>query len=1662
MKNKTSEITETDPRPLWNVFNDLWKVLNQDLNTISSETIKSCAKNIMNVSSAENGMQALLDFKDKAILLKIIEIFFHLKKTMNMEVIEDIIEIIHVIMETEEDFSINANLIFSLMDIVVQQSKFCFNAQIEAAKLLNLLLEKYPDIHSRHSPSKELFIKSFGICLKDAGDYELQASIIEAIYRMVSIDDRKNIAKFWFNEQQLQNAAVAIRNEEFEMDCRRFLNFFNTFDASNQRVFSFPVQCVSLGRYRLSKPIDFQISEFWLDINIGSKSISTYVQDDSMDTNSDWEMVVIKKEIIKDFRVNVNEEKIIMVIKLNVPAYTLAPFCPESSEHYVKIIFTKHDKVLTAIQQLLGEIKFVNAPAATSPNNLSALWCRSSAAISPLNVQVRTISNKKVLEDVSSTIQNSKNDSKQKLQSPAINYEIQSNCEESNRLKSNNLNKSSDKITDNRVKINEHTDRTSKEKDKAESSKVISENKKINVAKSYKNKTEENSKETKVNNEIYENTTENEVNTKMVENTKNTKDNKNIIDNTKEIKDKMMESTIIKDKMMESTIKMEKIIQVVSKKAESKNLIKDVEAVNKNQIERMTQNNVQKAHEIMENNQVKTDKNINDANTTGREIITESNNSEIKKKIKSKSSEITNISMQNALSLVSETNNADCSKPKFASVSDLDGIKQESRKNQSDNQSDKIDNKSKGKHDVTECIYNHPHVNQNGQQQKNQMRKNVQEKQDADFNISKSLNETKTDCSKLKKLKKLLQTKQVLFQDSPDESYVAPPVCKPQLKSIDMQIEKKKISSEKFKNISSKSLEVFDFPDMVAPSESDMKLNKIKYKENSLSKKKVNNYANDIDGDKNDVSAKSAVKLKYEKNNKIDSENVQEENKSKENVRKENKTEKSKEDKVVESERKSNKYPKRACKSKIIQYRDSQSEGNTTSDEVNKIETNDAENDKVGKKRKRNLSDDESAIQSLNKDLTQKSSNKKSIKNSFYKEPVKISLNKESVKQSTRQFLNEEPIKSSLNYTKDCFKKIKNEQLHTSLFDFEDSDPNECPSQEPWWIKKNKYPRVKKQYRLKHKAEVQLSTSSSSTSDSTSNIIENSHVKNQYRFKCKTELSSPLSGMSESTPENACVKKRKIKRKAELQVSSSCTQGVTPEIVNKKAKTYKNISISKAQDKKSKLKTKKTELKTNPKNNKNMKKVKIQCPKVTNMCEISDFSESQDSIKILRDFDNFSPVKDSLEPKESAIQNIPKPIIPDNSKNTFFDKKEIFLPENQCLVSSERNSDKSPLPNSESKFTDETPIGVPVESKKKWLKDLNIVFNKIEAVANQYPPKKKLWKSPVVATTTSFVSVNEELNKNEEQKKQYKQKSKFIKQKSSDKNVELSSLHVTPLTFDSNEESEIESQDTVNNFAVFCKSILEKSNSKIQSANEQNQSLLVLNKIEEKKAEEYAKNCSSYKTSSTFQEKGKNVFKKNINAFYVSPSDISSDCISPPDVYTPDSKRPFMLCKSVGYNDSNITSRDLMKENNISVDKFICKVAKVTERRLQLYLAECMENRSLSLNNFSELYSKELHDWHFTSQLKDEQLKKTLKQLESIMNEHMHNEKKHIKHLSQFHNKYIEEQRNIIKVNEHKKSNMLTQLREEICSIKLQMSNSVRETQITSFRRSLETMLNNV
>lgn len=49
-----------------------------------------------------------------------------------------------------------------------------------------------------------------------AGDYELQATLMEALFRLVGIDEKCQLTKQWFSTMQLQNSFMAIRNEDFE------------------------------------------------------------------------------------------------------------------------------------------------------------------------------------------------------------------------------------------------------------------------------------------------------------------------------------------------------------------------------------------------------------------------------------------------------------------------------------------------------------------------------------------------------------------------------------------------------------------------------------------------------------------------------------------------------------------------------------------------------------------------------------------------------------------------------------------------------------------------------------------------------------------------------------------------------------------------------------------------------------------------------------------------------------------------------------------------------------------------------------------------------------------------------------------------------------------------------------------------------------------------------------------------------------------------------------------------------------------------------------------------------------------------------------------------------------------------------------------------------
>ena len=110
-------------------------------------------------------------------------------------------------------------------------------------------------------------------CLYSCGDFDLQTTIVETLLRFTTKSIRTDLSNNWFpNYVKLQ--ALFLNIKDFEADCRKFLNHFNEGLREKAMVFSFKLlSCVVEGK-TLVKPAD--MSEFWIDFNLGSNSLSVY------------------------------------------------------------------------------------------------------------------------------------------------------------------------------------------------------------------------------------------------------------------------------------------------------------------------------------------------------------------------------------------------------------------------------------------------------------------------------------------------------------------------------------------------------------------------------------------------------------------------------------------------------------------------------------------------------------------------------------------------------------------------------------------------------------------------------------------------------------------------------------------------------------------------------------------------------------------------------------------------------------------------------------------------------------------------------------------------------------------------------------------------------------------------------------------------------------------------------------------------------------------------------------------------------------------------------------------------------------------------------------------------------------------------------------------
>jgi len=157
---------------------------------------------------------------------------------------------------------------------LVKDDNIAFWIRCSLLKSFNMRLSESPmelrtDVFKEYSQEFEGLVD----CLYTSGDFDMQTTIVETLLRFTTKSIRTELSNNWFpGYVKLQSLFLGIK--DFEADCRKFLNHFNEGLKEKAMVFSFKLlSCVVEGK-TLVKPAD--ISDFWIDFNLGSNSLSVY------------------------------------------------------------------------------------------------------------------------------------------------------------------------------------------------------------------------------------------------------------------------------------------------------------------------------------------------------------------------------------------------------------------------------------------------------------------------------------------------------------------------------------------------------------------------------------------------------------------------------------------------------------------------------------------------------------------------------------------------------------------------------------------------------------------------------------------------------------------------------------------------------------------------------------------------------------------------------------------------------------------------------------------------------------------------------------------------------------------------------------------------------------------------------------------------------------------------------------------------------------------------------------------------------------------------------------------------------------------------------------------------------------------------------------------
>ncbi|XP_028289308.1 synaptonemal complex protein 2-like [Parambassis ranga] len=209
--------------------------------------------------------------------------------------------------------------------VLLQLAQFTLETQIhfplrlEAIRTFNSILEGLSREQRRliqNDQNQIQILSQVAASVLTVGDYELQVSLSEALCRLTPRRLREQRANQWFSSRDLSSTFCDIRDADFEVDCRCFLNFVNSYHGDQQRVYTFRCLRAFLDCTQLFRPKDDKLDEFWIDFNMGSGCVSFFINEPQ---GFLWGSIHLLKEEVEHYTLRVKHDETVLKVWLNTP-----------------------------------------------------------------------------------------------------------------------------------------------------------------------------------------------------------------------------------------------------------------------------------------------------------------------------------------------------------------------------------------------------------------------------------------------------------------------------------------------------------------------------------------------------------------------------------------------------------------------------------------------------------------------------------------------------------------------------------------------------------------------------------------------------------------------------------------------------------------------------------------------------------------------------------------------------------------------------------------------------------------------------------------------------------------------------------------------------------------------------------------------------------------------------------------------------------------------------------------------------------------------------------------------------------------------------------------------------------------------------------------------